>query len=47
MKASDLQETLNRWEEIQNGKVVSHQATTKWLDTWGTDSESERPPCEN
>lgn len=39
------QETLTRWHEAENGKVVSHQAMTNWLDTWGTESERERPPC--
>jgi predicted transcriptional regulator len=39
------QETLTRWKEAEQGKVVSHQAVSKWLDTWGTDEESDRPPC--
>lgn len=39
------QETLARWQEAEKGKVVSHQAVSKWLDTWGTDEESDRPPC--
>jgi predicted transcriptional regulator len=39
------QETLARWQEAEQGKVVSHQAVRKWLDTWGTDEESNRPPC--
>ncbi len=38
-------ETLARWQEAEQGKVVSHQAVGKWLDTWGTDEESDRPPC--
>ena len=38
-------ETLARWQEAEQGKVVSHQAISKWLDTWGTDEESDRPPC--
>jgi len=38
-------ETLTRWQEAEQGKVVSHQAVSKWLDTWGTDEESDRPPC--
>src|SRR5438034_2063840 len=33
------QETLARWQE--QGKVVSHQAVSQWLDTWGTDDEDE------
>ncbi|OGT55812.1 MAG: hypothetical protein A3F14_03115 [Gammaproteobacteria bacterium RIFCSPHIGHO2_12_FULL_43_28] len=38
-------ETLARWQEAEQGKVVSHQAISKWLDTWGMDEESDRPPC--
>lgn len=38
-------ETLARWEEAAKGKVVSHTAVGRWLDTWGTDNESDRPPC--
>jgi predicted transcriptional regulator len=39
------QETLVRWQEAENGKVVSHQAVTEWLDTWGTSKERKRPLC--
>ena len=39
------QETLARWQEAEQGKLVSHQAVSQWLDTWGTDEESDRPPC--
>jgi predicted transcriptional regulator len=39
------QETVSRWQEAEQGKVVSHQAVSEWLDTWGTDEESDRPPC--
>jgi predicted transcriptional regulator len=38
-------ETLARWQEAEQGKVASHQAVSKWLDTWGTDEECARPPC--
>lgn len=38
-------ETLARWQEAEQGKVVSHQAVSQWLDTWGDDDESGRPPC--
>ena len=38
-------DTLARWQEAEQGKVVSHHAVSKWLDTWGTDEESGRPPC--
>ncbi len=39
------QETIARWQEVQQGKVVSHQAVSQWLGTWGTVNESDRPPC--
>jgi len=39
-------ETLASWEQIKEGKMVSHQAMVKWLNTWGTDEETDRPPCE-
>lgn len=39
------QETILRWEEAESGKIVSNKAMTDWLDTWGTDNESDRPPC--
>ena len=38
-------ETLARWQEAESGKVISHHAVSKWLDTWGTDEENDRPPC--
>jgi predicted transcriptional regulator len=38
-------ETLARWQEAAQGKVVSHEAVSKWLDTWGTNEENDRPPC--
>lgn len=39
------QETIARWQEAEQGKVISHQAVVQWLDTWGTDDESDKPPC--
>ncbi len=39
------QETLSSWQEVQNGKVVCHQAVEDWLNSWGTDDEKGRPPC--
>ena len=38
-------ETLARWKEAESGKIVSHDAVSQWLDTWGDDEESDRPPC--
>lgn len=36
-------ETLQAWEEVQAGKVVSHDAISTWLDTWGEDDEGDAP----
>jgi len=38
-------ETRVRWQEAEAGRVVSHQAISQWLDTWGTDHEGDRPEC--
>ena len=40
------QETLKRWKEAEQNKVVSNPSMMAWLDTWGTDHEAGRPPCE-
>ncbi len=40
------QETLARWSEAEQGKIVSHEAINEWLSTWGTDQEKPRPECE-
>lgn len=37
------QETLRRWEEACEGNIVQNDTVLKWLDTWGTDKEKERP----
>jgi predicted transcriptional regulator len=39
------QETLARWQQAEQGRVVSHQAVSDWLNTWGTDQERDRPAC--
>jgi predicted transcriptional regulator len=39
------QETLARWEEAEQNNVVAHKPVMAWLDTWGTDNETKRPPC--
>ncbi|MCK4609296.1 MAG: CopG family transcriptional regulator [Gammaproteobacteria bacterium] len=40
------QETLDRWHnEAEQNKVVSNESVMDWLDTWGTDNETGRPPC--
>lgn len=37
------QETLERWQEAQQGKTVSNESVIAWLKTWGTDKEDEKP----
>jgi predicted transcriptional regulator len=38
------QETITRWEEYrQTGKTVSNDVVMTWLDSWGTNEESEPP----
>lgn len=38
-------ETQKRWSEAEQGRVVSNEAMNKWLNSWGSDNESERPLC--
>ena len=38
-------ETLARWQEAENGMVISNEAVMEWLSTWGTDNEISRPSC--
>lgn len=40
------QETLRRWQEIEQNRIISNESVMVWLDTWGTDHETERPACE-
>ena len=41
------QEADAAWAEYQRtGKFVSNEAVTEWLDTWGTDKESQCPEPE-
>lgn len=39
------QDTLARWQEAEQNKVVSNESVMAWLETWGTDTEIERPKC--
>jgi len=39
------QETLTRWKEVEQNRVVDNEAMMAWLDTWGTDKETGRPSC--
>lgn len=41
------QETLARWQEAEQNQVVSNDEVMAWLDTWGTEKEKGRPPCES
>jgi len=39
---------IDRWNRYQEtGESISHEAVTKWLNTWGTDKESECPTNRN
>ena len=43
-KEHEKQETLMRWEAYQEtGEVVSNEAMTEWLDSWGSDEEKACP----
>lgn len=39
------QEALDRWKEAEQGNVVSHESVSIWIDSWGTNDESDRPLC--
>jgi predicted transcriptional regulator len=39
-------ETLARWQEAEQNRVVSNKSVMTWLDTWGTDHEVGRPSCD-
>jgi predicted transcriptional regulator len=41
------QETLLRWQEAEQNRIVSHEVVIEWLDTWGADEKKSRPPCES
>jgi predicted transcriptional regulator len=38
-----LEETEEAIADIQAGRVVSGEEVMKWLETWGTDTESKAP----
>jgi predicted transcriptional regulator len=41
------QETLKRWEIYKiTGESVDNEAVMAWLDTWGSEHETESPVCE-
>ena len=35
------QETLDRWQEAQDGKLISNEKVQAWLETWGTDDKAD------
>ena len=40
----EKQEDIDRWNRYQaTGQHVSHEAVEAWLESWGTDEESECP----
>lgn len=43
------QEALAAWDEFQaTGQYVSEAAMTAWLESWGTDTETDVPvPCQD
>lgn len=45
-RESFKQEALDSWERYQEtGLHVTGQEAREWLNRWGTDTESEIPPC--
>ena len=36
-------ETRERWAELESGDAVDNDTVMEWLDTWGTDEETECP----
>ena len=45
-RESFKQEALNSWTAYQEtGLHVTGQEAREWLDTWGTDKETEAPEC--
>jgi len=41
------QETLKRWEIYKiTGESVDNESVMAWLDTWGSEHETESPACE-
>lgn len=41
------QEIVARWDAVTHGKTINHMNISAWLDTWGTDKETERPSCKD
>ncbi|WPY01283.1 Putative CopG family transcriptional regulator [Candidatus Trichorickettsia mobilis] len=35
------QETLDRWQEALDGKLISNEKVQAWLGTWGTDNKTD------
>lgn len=44
-KELEKKEDLERWQRYEtSGRHISHEAVEAWLQTWGTEKESECPP---
>jgi len=43
MEESRWTDTLEALQSVQSGKLVSEQATTDWVNSWGSESESKPP----
>ena len=40
------QEAIEAWREYQeNGLHITGEETREWLETWGTEDETDPPPC--
>lgn len=37
------QETLQRWQEVEDGKTIDNAAIVDWLESWGEDKAKDRP----
>jgi len=43
MEEARWTDTLEALQSVQSGKLVSEQATTDWVNSWGSESESKPP----
>ena len=45
-RESFLQEALESWKDYeQTGLHLTYDEVSAWLKTWGTDAETDPPPC--
>ena len=38
-------ETLERWNEAEQGQTIHHGTISDWLDSWGNKKEKSQPKC--